>query len=61
MLASAPLMRERLAKEARYQRRDAPGYSFEFKQMQKSLDAAENEAGRSRFGACLAAVSRDAV
>lgn len=29
-------MRERLAKEARYQRRDAPGYSFEFKQMQKA-------------------------
>ena len=54
-------MRERLAKEARYQRRDAPGYSFEFKQMQKAVDAAENEAGRSRFGACLAAVSRDAV
>ena len=35
MLASAPLMRERLAKEARYQWRDAPGYSFEFKHMQK--------------------------
>ena len=35
MLASAPLMRERLAKEARYHWRDAPGYSFEFKHMQK--------------------------